>query len=251
LVQRSKLREAAASLIVGIASGFSFANHFLNIWSFRNRTRAMLLLVLTIIFGFLVYWLIKCVLKPHIITHPPIDTIFWVFIALVSGFAISAIPGVTHFPPSWHTLNIITTGEKNTASSGSQVWLAKYYYGGQILSLEDCKKRGDWQTGQYNLQGLFSDDASQAVLTCQFFGSDSLEVILKVYTQPAGGIVLLQMDSNQMMVDLYSSSEMNQDISLQPSSPLIWKILLHGADSIAIGFCILLIKIFYEFAFSA
>jgi hypothetical protein len=46
-------------------------------------------------------------------------------------------------------------------------------------------------------------------------------------------------------VDLYARSQNEKEISLWPSSPLAWKIVLHGVDTVAIGFCLLgLIAIF-------
>lgn len=118
--------------------------------------------------------------------------------ALLTWLFPSPGPALNKF----HTLRLISTGEKNPASRGEKVeveWLRSI--NGSPIALDRFLLSGDWKLSGNRLISSGERPGSIAELSGMFPAG----VDLRVRYQPKGGTLLVELDDMQQELDLYSA----------------------------------------------
>ena len=148
----------------------------------------------------------------------------------------------TPLPPGEKTLVITATGEKNTASSSARVKLLELTAaGGERIPLHALEQDGDWEYLEGPLAALISQGEGPASLRTTFTSQWGQTVTLLAESSPDAGMLLVEIDDLQTMVDLYASQPDQRLLTLSTNtSPPAWKALLYGSDLLLLAFLLLL-----------
>jgi hypothetical protein len=201
-LKRQRITRYLTSLAAGIAFSLAFAKHFTNNALNAPWLSWLLLAVLAGIFSVLSHLLLFRIIAPRIEPFPPRARLSWLaFSAGVGAFLMLAIPIQLHPDPTFHHLTIKATGQKNSASKSTEVWVIGLYSAdGTHIPVSAFRIEGDWEIRD---DVLVSYKSQPAVL--EWDGPLPGDGTLVLAAHPWSGIAEIWVDGGRArLLDLYA-----------------------------------------------
>ena len=238
MARKKKWLPAAAFLTAGCWA-ISLSTRFTDILYISKGEKITTFVSLLVITSLVSFWLFWVLLPPFIQSFPQKKAVIALEISalLISTYLLTAYQ-LPPFPEQ-HQLTITASGEKNLLSASSRVEVISI----QIVSLpkkvqkeisnSQLEYEGNWQ-GSNDSNRLIHDSEQKAALRFKRFMQAGM--IVQFQTGPQGGLVYIDWDGSQSLIDLYSEKSGVYTLSLEPT--LDWlnadhtrKVLVGGAVS--------------------
>ena len=134
--------------------------------------------------------------------------------AIMSFIFVTSEPSLIH---TRHTFELIPTGQKNEQSSGADVVLFEIKDANdEIIPFEKLDPNSTWERREYEgLNALVAVDNQSEPIVYPFYGSenDAIQILFK--STAASGIVLIRLDTDEQVIDLFDQDEGDTILSLQ------------------------------------
>jgi len=232
-----------ASLLLSPFFALSILNHFSRFWARSTPVQVGLLLGTTIVWAALLYPALGY-LNRKTQGHNPTRLAALVLLSLLAAWGILGryVQDFTPLPPGEKTLVITATGEKNAASSSARVKLLELTApDGERIPLHALEPDGDWERLEAPLAALISQGEGPASLRTNFTSQWGQPVTLLAESSPDAGILKVEINDLQTLVDLYAIQPDQRLLTLSTNtSPPPWKALLYGSDLLLLSTLLLL-----------
>jgi hypothetical protein len=138
-------------------------------------------------------------------------------ISVAAAMSISFITAANSFIHTRHTFELTPTGQQNDLSSGADVILFEIRdEDGDIIPFEKLDPDNTWENRQIDgLNALVAPGSQSEPISYQFYGNENVAIQVLLKSTSASGKVLVQIDSNEQLVDLFDGNEGDTILSFQ------------------------------------
>lgn len=198
--------QAVISLLVGVCLSVTFANHVTPFLEWSSVELLLLGLYFVAIFSGVAYGLIFRLSWCWLSNHSQQEKLVLGIVSFLIGTGlIAVIPIHIPIPPLFsdlHTLEIVATGQKNSLSLGSEVWVTEIQQGdGYPIAIDELDLIGEWELRD----GIPISYQSQPA-SLKWNGRITYDLEITLLSHPWSGVVELIWDGQVQKIDLYSES---------------------------------------------
>ena len=240
--RRRRAVRLAICLGIGVCVGLSYSSQFMSLTERPTFEQAFLLVYLTCLFGAVAYWLTFRKVWPRLAHQNPRAGLWWGVGSLaVGGLLVAVIPVRVALPPSWHTLQIIATGQRNPAAQGSEVWVTAIQKpDGSKIPASELTLTGDWE-----VRGGVPLSYRNQPASLGWSGALNGDVTLTFVAHQRSGVVQVVWDGHSQQLDLYQDIAGNKMLTVAPATrqPLsALSVGLTAALAVALGWLVFVVN---------